>query len=137
MDTSAVLGTLKNLTESPAVAREFMERVDISFDGYDDNTQELFEILGVRNFVSQLDEQFPLWLFFMSKAHLGLQCIMHCFLPPFLKPEAQERIFPERLGKLLANRWFPAMNHVCKFVGMSEHEIEQMTNRVVEYVRAG
>ena len=75
-----------------------MERVEISFHGYDHTPQELFEIPEVRNFVYQLDEQFPFWLFFLSKRHLGLQCLLFCFLPPFLTEDARSRIFPERIG---------------------------------------
>lgn len=136
-DTRSTLDVLKSLIRSPAHARQWRERVDIMFDGYNETREELFEIVEVRNFVYQLDEQFPFWFFFLSKAHFGLQCIMLCFLPPFLKPEAKAEIFPERVGRLLEDRWFPAMNHICEFVGMSEPEIEQMTDRVIEYVRAG
>jgi hypothetical protein len=135
-NTRPTLDVLKSLIRSPAYARQWHERVDIAFDGYNETKEELFEIVDVRNFVYQLDEQFPFWFFFLSKSHFGLQCIMLCFLPPFLTPEAEAEIFPERIGRLLENRWFPAMNHVCKFIGMSELEIEQMTNRVIEYIWA-
>jgi hypothetical protein len=120
IDTSEALGVLKKLTVSPDTARKFVERVDISFHGYDHTPQELFEIPEVRNFVYQLDEQFPFWLFFLSKRHLGLQCLLLCFLPPFLTEDARSRIFPERIRQLLTNRWFPAMNQMCEYVGFSE-----------------
>lgn len=136
-DTRSTLDALSSLIRSPADALQWRERVDIAFDGYNDTHWELFEIEEVRNFVLKLDEQFPFWLFFLSKAHFGLQCIMLCLLPPFLKPEAKAEIFSDRIGQLLEDRWFPAMNHVATFVGMSEREIEQMTDRVIEYIRAG
>lgn len=136
-NTQPTAEILRALLHSPEQALRWRERVDIAFDGYNETRWELFEIPEVRDFVFQLDEEFPFWLFFLSKAHLGLQCIMLCFLPPFLKPEAKARIFPERVGRLLEERWFPAMNEVCQFVCMSEQEIEQMTDRVVEYIRAG
>ena len=136
-DTRSTLEALNSLIRSPAQALQWRERVDIAFDGYNETKEELFEMVEVRNFVYQLDEQFPFWFFFLSKAHFGLQCVMLCFLPPFLTPEAKAEIFPERIGRLLEDRWFPAMNHVCAYVGMSEREIEQMTDRVIEYMRAG
>lgn len=116
MDTSTALAVLQKLVESPGTAREFVERVDIAFHGHDHTKQELFEIPEVRNFIIQLDQQFPFWLFFLSKHHLGLQCLLFCLLPPFLTEEARSRIFPERINQLLSNRWLPAMSQVCQNV---------------------
>ena len=137
MDTSAALDVLTKLTKSPNTAREFVERVDISFFGYDHTREELFEIPEVRNFVYQIDEQFPFWLYFLSKRHLGLQCLLLCFLPPFLTEEAQAKIYPERINDLLTKRWFPAMNQICEYVGFSESQIEQLTERALAYITNG
>lgn len=137
MDTSVALDTFKKLTKSPNTAREFVERVDIAFFGYDHTREELFEIAEVRNFVHQLDEQFPFWLYFLSKRHLGLQCLLLCLLPPFLTEEARSKIFPERINDLLTKRWFPAMNHICEYAGFSESQIEQLTERALAYITKG
>lgn len=136
-NAQSTIDVLKSLSRSPEDALKWRERVDIAFDGYNDTRWELFEIPEVRNFVYRLDDDFPFWLFFMSKARFGLQCIMLCFLPPFMKPEARAEIFPETIGRLFEDRWLPAMHYICKFVGMTEGEIEQMTDRVIEYIRAG
>jgi hypothetical protein len=131
------LGALKTLLQSPERARYFQEKVDIAFHGYDEDSRELFEIPEVRNFVYRLDEEFPYWLFFLSKHHLGLQCLLLCFLPPYLTDEAKARIFPERVRNLLLNRWIPAMNQICEYVSMSGDEIDQLTERAVNYVVNG
>ena len=47
----------------------------------------------VSNFVCELDQQFPFWLFFLSKRHRGLQCLLFCFLPPFLTEAGRARSF--------------------------------------------
>jgi hypothetical protein len=136
-DISSVIDVLQTLIQSPDQVRAFRERVDIAFRGYDHDRRELFEISEVRNFVYQLDEQFPFWLFFLSKHHFGLQCLFLCFLPPFLTDEARARIFSERINGLLLNRWLPAMNHICKYVGVSENEVEPLTDRVMKYITRG
>lgn len=137
MDTSEVLGTLRRLTESPEIAREFVEHVDISFDGYNHTHQELSEIPEVRDFVYKLDEEFPYWLYFLSKKHSGLQCILFCLLTPFLTEEARSKILPEQIAWLLLNRWFPAMNHICEYVGFSMVQIEELTDRAMAYIASG
>jgi hypothetical protein len=82
----------------------------------------------VRNLVNQLDQQFPFWLFFLSKRHLGLRCLLFCFLPPFLAEGARARIFPERTSQLLSNRWLPAMSQMCQYVGFWKR-VKRKTDR--------
>ena len=132
-----VLESLKTLISSPETARKWFERVDIAIDGYNQTREELFEIVEVRNFVQELDDEFPFWLFFLSKRDTGLQCIAYCFLPPFLTQAAKAEIFPQQLDSLLSKRWFPAMNQLCDWVGMQEDDIEMLSDRSVQYLLGG
>lgn len=136
-DIRPAMSVLRRFLESPQIARNYMENVIIAFDGYNNTGTELFEIPEVRNYVYKLDAQFPFWFYFLSKYYSGLQCIMLCFLPPYLTEEAQHEIFPARLGKLLEARWVPAMNQVCEFAGLAENEIEELTNRMGLYISNG
>jgi len=137
LDTRSVLSALRALIASPATANHWFERVDFAIDGYNHIRDELFEIPEIRNYVQKLDDEFPFWLFFLSKQHLGLQCIAYCFLPPFLTQEAKAVHFPQKLDQLLSTRWFPAMNQICEWAGKSEQEIEELTDRSVQYLLAG
>ena len=132
-----VLESLKTLISSPETARKWFERVDIAIDGYNQTREELFEIVEVRNFVQELDDEFPFWLFFLSKRDTGLQCIAYCFLPPFLTQAAKAEIFPQQLDSLLSKRWFPAMTQLCDWVGMQEDDIEMLSDRSVQYLLGG
>ena len=136
-DIQPAMSVLRRLIESPQIALNYKEEVNIAFDGYDQSNLELFEIPEVRNYVYKLDEQFPFWFYFLSKYSSGLQCIMLCFLPPYLTEEAQQEIFPTRLGKLLTDRWIPAMNQVCAYAGLTENKIEELTNRMELYIADG
>ncbi|MCL4466055.1 MAG: hypothetical protein M1389_08510 [Chloroflexi bacterium] len=136
-DPSEALNTLRRLTESPTTAREFVERVDLAFQGWDDRQDELYELQPVRNFVYQLDSEFPYWLFFLSKRHLGLHCVLRCLLPPFLTEEAEAQVFPERISQVLQRRWLPAMNQICDYVGFSETQNRRLTERAYVYVTEG
>jgi hypothetical protein len=109
----------------------------IAFHGYEQDTRELFEIPEIWEYVHLLDDKFPYWLFFLTKNGLGLQCITLCLMPPYLSKKGRETVLPQRLNKLLNERWFPAMNHVCEAVGYSEQRIEKLTDDVVNYFQAG
>ncbi len=132
-DINPALTTLKRLTSDVNTALIHRERVDISFDGFDNTPEELWEITEVRDFVNDLDEVFPYWLYFLSKKGFGLYVILKCFLLPHIKPEAQNQINGPRLQEYLLDRGFKAMNYICELTGISEDENAQMTSRFVAY----
>jgi hypothetical protein len=136
-DLSEIIGSLNHLISTVEIARKYRERVDISFDGYDRDPRELWEIQEVRAFAFKLDEQFPYWLFFLDKKLLGLQCLARCFLPPHLTEDAQRQIHPHRLGELLERRWFPALNALARSVGLNEIELRDLSDRSVQYLFNG
>jgi hypothetical protein len=136
-DIAAALGALQKLLESPEIMAEYFERVDIVFHGYDADPRDLSEIEEVRSYVYKLDEKFPFWLFFLAKTCRGLECLLLCLLPPHLTSEGRRRAFPDRISALLSDRWLPAMNHLCAQVGLSDAQLEDLTDRVVAYVTKG
>lgn len=131
------MNVLRQVLVDPEMASKFCEKVDIAFHGYDSDTRELFEIPAVRNFVYELDSEFPYWLYFLTKYGMGLTCILLCFLPPYLTEEGKARIFPQRLSEYLTKRGFPAMNQVCEFAQFTERQIEDLTERVLRYLESG
>ncbi|HQT64291.1 MAG: hypothetical protein B7Z75_04605 [Acidocella sp. 20-57-95] len=133
-DIDPALETLKTFVQSAEIIADYFEKLDISFYGYDQDPRELFEIPEVRKYVYKLDEKFPYWLFFLSKSHFGLQCLLLCFLPPHLSKEAKIRLFPAEIERILAKRWFPAMDQICKHVGFSDVQVEELMDRVVKYI---
>ncbi|MBW6492356.1 MAG: chlororespiratory reduction 6 domain-containing protein [Lentimicrobium sp.] len=132
-DFTGPMNLLGQLTSNITFIKYFRERVDISFDGYNQTAEELWEIPEVRDYVVELDSQFPYWLYFLSKNGGGLFVIIKCFLLPFLMPEAEKEINGKRLQNYLEQRGFLAMNHLCELANLSEEENIQMTNRVFTY----
>lgn len=132
-DTSRALDLLASFLASFENIHNLFEKLEIAFHGYNDDNRELFEIPEVREYVHLLDQDFPYWLFFLTKSGLGLQCLMFCFLPPYLTEDARKSIWPDRLEHLLSERWFPAMNHLCDVAGFSAQQVEKLADRVAEY----
>jgi hypothetical protein len=131
------LRALVDCLAPPDRARQLCGKLDVAFHGYDNDRRELFEIPEVRAFVSKLDDEFPFWLFFLTKSGLGLQCIMLCMMPPFLTEAAQRTVHPQRLNDLCNKRWFPAMNHMSEMVGFSEEKINALTEEAIDYFDNG
>jgi hypothetical protein len=136
-DLSRYIALLGGLMENAYRIRRFRGRIRLGFLGYEDHRSDVFEIIEVRNFASQLDDAFPFWLFFLSLDSSGLREIALSLLPPYLKPEAQVRIHSERLTELLKSRWVPAMKDVCETAGFNQSESDAMLVNVAEYFRNG
>jgi len=134
MDTSKTLQILNQLLADKEVTRYYQERIDIGFDGYNNSTIEVWEIQHIRDFVNELDQKFPFWLFFLSKNGGGLFAILRCFLLPHLTPEAEVKHNGPRLQKYLENRGFPAMNQICDYLELKEEENIALTERLMNYL---
>ncbi len=132
-DFSGPLKVLNQLTANITNIKYFREKVDVSFDGYNNTRDELWEIPDVRNYIIQLDSKFPFWLYFLSRNGGGLYVIIKCFLLPFLTPAADKKVNGEKLQNYLEERGFLAMNHLCDVAGVSEEENVKMTNRFLNY----
>lgn len=131
-DISIVMATLSQLLNNSKLALHFKERVDITFDGYNDIPDELWEIPEVRNYVYELDRAFPFWFFFLSKNGSALYVILKCYLLPFLTPEADNTENTPRIQTFLDNH-FLAMNGIGNQLNISYEENIAMSNRVFKY----
>src|SRR5688572_23993481 len=78
------LKLLNYLATSPEALTTYRERVEIRFDGFNEDRRELWEIPEVRSFVDRLDEEFPFWLYFLTREGTGLLAVSRCFLLPYL-----------------------------------------------------
>jgi hypothetical protein len=128
-----VVDSLGMFTETPDVALEYMEKVGVSFYGYTDIGNSVWEMKEVRDFICQIDERFPYWLFFMNKFCEGLEYIYLCKMPPVLTREERTEIFPRTLARLMNSRWLPAMREMAEYAGLNEGQIECLADRSVSY----
>lgn len=136
-DLGETLGVLRYLATATEALTTYRERVDIRFDGFDEDPRELWEIPEVRSFVERLDEQFPFWLYFMSRHGTGLIAILRCFLLPRLTPQADARVNNPKLADLLMRRWLPALNHMAARAGMTEAELLRLSDSAMDYLAKG
>lgn len=133
--TENPLSMLNSLIESPETALKMKENLGISFSGYDKDTREAFEIEELREFIAKLDDEFPYWLFFLSKFDTGLQAIFLSMMP-LVRPESRQIVFPEPMSTLLNVRWLPALNQICEYTGIP-NEIDSLTERSISYLTDG
>jgi len=136
-DISGPLMTLKHLISSRENIRANMLNVDISFDGYENTREELFEIPEVRRYVHALDVDFPYWLYFLSRHFMGLQCLAYCYLDAYLIEEVRREDHPKQLANLIERRWGPALNQICSAAGHTESEADSLLESALSYFKSG
>ena len=136
-DISGPLTTLKHLIASRENIRANMLNVDVSFSGYENTQEELFEIQEVRDYVYSLDAQFPFWLYFLSRQFMGLQCLTYCHLLPHLTLEGRLEHHPKQLANLIERRWGPALLQLCSAAGHTEAEADALLESAMEYLVSG
>ncbi len=132
-DISGTLEFLKCLIKTEFAARQQFQNITISFNGYDLESQEVFENDLVRGYVQKLDLEFPYWLYVLDPCYPSFYAIAMCFLPPFLTEEARAEIHPPRLTNLLLDRWIPALFDLGQRTGMSESVLDLAALRWSEY----
>lgn len=136
-DTSQVLEALKRLVSDVETMRSYRQKVIVSFQGYEDTPEEVFEIKEVRDFMVKLDQNFPFWFYFMDLRFSSLYAIVQCFLPPFLTEEARARIHAEQLADWVDKQWGPALSHICQSAGLTEGDVDLIFSQVMEYLASG
>lgn len=136
-DISGPLSILEHLISSREIIRANMLNVDVSFSGYGNTREELFEIPEVRNYVYKLDGEFPFWLYFLSRSFTGLQSLAHCYLLPYLTEEARIETHPKQLADLIERRWGPALDRICSAAGHSELEANELLDSALKYFTSG
>ena len=77
-DISSTFSTLSSLLVDEATVRRFQGRVKISFDGFNHDPREIYEIPEIRRFCAKLDKHFPYWLYFLSMEDSSLKAMTFC-----------------------------------------------------------
>jgi hypothetical protein len=130
------LSTLQSVLADTETARLFQGRVDIGFEGWDDDPRELYEIPEVRTFLQRLDTEWPYWLYFLSTDLQTLRMVTLCLCQATRAESGLAKISPGVLGGFLIPH-FEAMNRLVAAFGLAESVNEQISDRVREYFSGG
>lgn len=88
-DIEPALSFLHRFIESPQIARSYMEKINIAFDGYNQTKIELFEMQEVRNYIYKLAINFHFGFIFCQSIILASNalCFAFCHLISLKKLE--------------------------------------------------
>ena len=139
-DVSRAKDFRERLTSSRELALHCQGKIDISFNGYDDDLREMFEMEEGRRYIALLDEVF-LELFFFVRTELPANTLMLFVNCLFGIGWEGERSTPAKPGKYIVdfpamgpwlNRHFVGLNFICEWLALSEEEDKRISHAVMK-----
>lgn len=124
-DISTTLDALSSLLTDNATVRKFQGSVAVSFDGFNEDPREIYEIPQIRRFCTELDRYFPYWLYFLSTDDSSLKMITFCLCKVEKKGPGLVTLDNMDLGRFLHSH-FTAMNEL-----FDRHSLDTETNRAI------
>ena len=119
------LNALQVLMDDSETALRFKNNVTISFQGFDQDRRELFEIEEVREFVNQLNSKWYSWLFFMTKdIHISPLAVIVLCLCRYRRASNGIFIPAKKDSRRFFWDHFGALRGLCKVYNLPQEQTE-------------
>lgn len=132
-DTQEPMSFLQFIIVSPDHALEFMGRVSLIIDGYNDDARELFEVPEVRRYMKALDDQWTNWFFFLSQADDSIKILESCLCDTIEVIPGVVSIDLEQMERYLT-RHFSALNRLCEALGIPEQISQVISEGIIALI---
>jgi hypothetical protein len=128
-DISGVLRYANILTSSEHNAWNSRGSVTLSFEGYDTDPRELWEIPEVRAYVKKLTDAWPSWMYFVDNSMNSFIAMYLCLVEVQRTPNLNITCAGAGCAEALTHG-FEGINDLCEQFRFSEEICEEATQRV-------
>jgi hypothetical protein len=133
-----VVDRLLQLTDSLERLKRYKDKLLLSFDGYDQDERELYEIPEVVRFFEKVNEHWPYWVHFCWKTPSAALTPMLLLLCPLVERRNGQRLGvrlrdPYDLSRVLL-QMFEGLNTLYGVYGLGPDENSAMSERWLEVV---
>lgn len=132
-DRKEPMAFLQHIVANPDHALEFMGRVSLIVDGYNDDVRELFEIPEVRCYLKALDDQWAYWFFFLSQADDSIQILESCLCDTVEVIPGVASVDMEQMERSLS-RHFTALNRLCEAMAIPDDINQEISEGVIALI---
>jgi len=132
-DVASVLSPLKLLTVTREDAWLYRGQMALAVDGYNDDPRELVDIAHVREYLIELNRQWPYWAFFFNQVDDSIKLLSSCICGTYFPGRGAVEVDVQRLRVFLL-LGFEAMNSLFDRFGFPERELELMSQGVLEVI---
>jgi hypothetical protein len=131
-DIMPTLDVLRSAMADADTCRIFQGQVEMSFDGYNEDPREIYEVPEIREFLRALDSQFPYWFYFLSTESDTLRMVTFCLCSTRQLGPGLVHVQPGELQTFILSH-FTAMNSLFNRFCLDERINEEVTQCVLEY----
>lgn len=131
-DLTRILSKLEYLIMSDNLALKMRRKIEFSFDGYNDDMRELYEIDEVRNYVINLSEAFP-YLFFFTKLD-GNYGTLKVFANCYIKNDKKIKLDNYSPLEIFMTQQFEGLNELTDRLSLSIEENKIISEETIEYL---
>jgi hypothetical protein len=133
-----ITSALRRIQATPDLILSLKGKVDISFDNYDDDKRELFEIQEVKDWIIELYSLSNCWPYLMAldQASAFLKLAFYCFVPFIEKRIVDGRFqleYETKNSSLFLWNLFEKLNDYCKQNGLSEETNKEISEKIIKY----
>ena len=132
IDITPALKTLQTLLYDAETVMAFRGKAMIEFDGYSNDSRELYEIPKVRQYLAELDSKFPYWFYFLSTRFDMLKMIAFCLCRARRIKTGMAHPDPDDFGEFLASH-FDALNRLVDNFHLDEAINKEISRSIDEY----
>jgi len=132
-DQQEPMAFLQHIVSSTDTAMEFMGRVSLIVDGYNDDARELFEVPEVRRYLKALDDQWAYWFFFLSQADDSIKILESCLCDTIEVIPGVASIDLEQMERSLT-RHFTALNRLCEALAIPDEINQEISEGIIALI---
>ena len=133
-DLASVLSRLKPFLAAREDAWRYRGQMTLVVDGYDNDPRELVDIPEVRTLLRGLESSWPQWAYFFNQVDDSIKLLLSCVAGSRFLGRGAVAMDADLVASALG-RAFDGMNMVFDRFGFPEHELETMSNGLVEVLQ--
>ena len=133
-DLASVLSRLKPFLAAREDAWRYRGQMTLVVDGYDNDPRELVDIPEVRTLLRGLESSWPQWAYFFNQVDDSIKLLLSCVAGSRFLGRGAVEMDADLVASALG-RAFDGMNMVFDRFGFPEHELEAMSNGLVEVLQ--
>jgi hypothetical protein len=131
-DLTYAISILNKLIVNVSTIKQFKSRVSISFDGYNHDSCEIFEIEEIRKYIYDLTVKFPYWFYFINKNDSNLKMIVLSLCRYIKIRPGLTEIHPEDKEETMMYL-FKSMNDFFDSHKLDNKENDELSKEIGEY----
>lgn len=137
LSSAAPAAALRRMAMSALTAREYADRLQLVFDGFDPEERPVYEHPKACQFLGDLTAKFPYWGHFCSKSDDSLWLVMQCLLRAGGTADPRRADTPTEWVNIDAvAEWLCIQScQLYSAVGMAGDEAAEMTAKVRRYLQ--